>query len=131
LDKNRRSAPLRQSGQKAAEKPVIPRELQATEGPRATREHFHSHHLGEAISLYNPLTTERLDALTQTFTTQGIDPVTAHDRAIALLDLTVRKQAYLLAYGDSFHLMMILLIATVPLVFLCRRIKGGSAAGAH
>lgn len=95
------------------------------------REHFHSHHLGEAISLYNPLTRERLDVLTQLFTSQGIDPVAAQDRAVAMLDLTVRKQAYLLAYGDAFHTMALLLFAMIPLIFLCKNVAGGDAGGAH
>lgn len=93
------------------------------------REHFHSNHLGEAISLYNPLTTERLDTLTQTLTTQGLDAATAHDRAIAMLDLVVRKQSYLLAYNDTFHAMMIVLLISVPLVFLCKKVASGHATG--
>jgi DHA2 family multidrug resistance protein len=95
------------------------------------REHFHSHHLGEAISLYNPLTRDRIDALVQALTLQNIDPVTAQERAIGMLDGLVRKQAYLLAYNDCFHAMAILLFAAIVLLFFCREVHGGSAAGAH
>ncbi len=84
------------------------------------REQFHSHHLGETISLYNPLTRERLDAMARVFEAGGLDPATANERAIGALDLIVRKQSWLLAYGDSFHALTILLLAMIPLVFFCR-----------
>lgn len=95
------------------------------------REHFHSNRLGEAISAYNPLTRERLDTLAQLFTTQGLDVVTAQDRAVGLLDAGVRHQAYLLAFNDCFHVVAILLFAMVPLILMCRKTVGGDAAGAH
>ena len=88
------------------------------------REQFHSHHLGETISLYNPFTRERLDAMAHVFEAAGIDPATAQERAVGALDLILRKQAYLLAYGDSFHALTLLLLAMIPLVFFCRRIGG-------
>lgn len=95
------------------------------------REHFHSHHLGEAVSLYNPLTRERLDALAQMLTSQGIDPIGAQDRATQLLDMTVRKQAFILAYNDTFHLAAFLLFAMIPIIFFCTKTTATSTAGAH
>ena len=95
------------------------------------REHFHSHHLGEAVSLYNPLTQERIAAITQNLITQGFDAVGAQDRAIHLLDATVRKQAFILAFNDCFHVAGLLLLAMIPLIFLCTKTSGSSAAGAH
>lgn len=95
------------------------------------REHFHSHHLGEAVSLYNPLTRDRLAAITQNLIAQGIDAVGAQDRAIHLLDATVRKQAFILAFNDCFHVAGLLLLAMIPLIFLCTKTSGSSAAGAH
>ncbi len=95
------------------------------------REHFHSHHLGEAVSLYNPLTRERLAAITQNLISQGIDAIGAQDRALHLLDATIRKQAFILAYNDCFHMAGLLLFAMIPLVFLCAKTTGSAAAGAH
>jgi len=95
------------------------------------REHFHSHHLGEAISLYNPLTRDRIAAMTQNLISQGIDAVGAQDRAIHLLDATVRKQAFILAFNDCFHVAGLLLLAMIPLIFLCTKTTGSSAAGVH
>ncbi|MFZ2277938.1 MAG: DHA2 family efflux MFS transporter permease subunit, partial [Prosthecobacter sp.] len=95
------------------------------------REHFHSHHLGEAVSLYNPLTRDRLAAIAQNLMSQGIDAVGAQDRALHLLDATLRKQAFILAYNDCFHVAGLLLFAMIPLIFLCAKTSGSSAAGAH
>ena len=95
------------------------------------REKFHSHHLGEAISAYNPLTQERLAGITQTLTAQGIDPAAAHDRAIGLLDLGVRQQAFMSAFSDCFYGVAILFFVMVPVILMCKKTAGGSAAGAH
>ena len=95
------------------------------------REHFHSHHLGEAVSLYNPLTRDRLAAISQNLISQGIDAIGAQDRALHLLDATIRKQAFILAYNDCFHMAGLLLFAMIPLVFLCAKTTGSAAAGAH
>jgi len=62
---------------------------------------------------------------------QGIDAIGAQDRAVQLLDATVRKQAFILAYNNCFHVAGLLLFAMIPLIFLCRKTSGSSAAGAH
>lgn len=95
------------------------------------REHFHSHHLGEALSLYDPLTQDRLAAMSRVLLSQGIDPAGAQDRAVALLDATVRQQAYLLAFGDAFHMLAILLLAMVPLLLFARQPANASTDGVH
>ena len=66
------------------------------------REHLHSNRLSEFISLYNSLTRERLDQLASGFCSHGFDPAAAARMALAVLDNTVRNQAYLQAYGDCF-----------------------------
>ncbi len=85
------------------------------------REQFHSLRLGESVSLYHAATVERLDAMARVFEAGGADPAAAQERAVGALDLIVRKQAYLMAYNDSFHALTLLLLAMIPLVFLCRR----------
>lgn len=95
------------------------------------REHFHSNRLGEAVSLYNPLTQERLAALTQKFVSGGSDAYTAGRQALAALDATVRREANLQAFNDCFYLLGLVLLATIVVAFLCRPVRGGGAAGAH
>jgi DHA2 family multidrug resistance protein len=95
------------------------------------REQFHSNRLGENISAYNPLTQERLTALTQKFTLTGSDAYTAGRQAVAALDATVRREATLMAFNDCFHVLGLVLFAAVIAAFLCRPTKGGAAAAAH
>jgi DHA2 family multidrug resistance protein len=95
------------------------------------RERFHSNRLGEHLSAYNPLTQERLDALTQKFTLAGSDATTAARQAVAALDATVRREANLMAFNDCFHLLGLVLLGAIVLAILCRPAKGGAGAGGH
>ena len=95
------------------------------------REQFHSNRLGEAVSAYNPLTQERLAALTQKFLLAGSDASTAGQQAVAALDATVRRSATLMAFNDCFYVLGLVLFCTVIAAFLCRPTKGGASAAAH
>ena len=95
------------------------------------REQFHSNRLGEAVSSYNPLTQERLAALTQKFTAGGSDAYTAGQQALGSLDAAVRQQANLMAFNDCFHVLGLVLLAAIAAAVLCRPVKGGGSAGAH
>jgi DHA2 family multidrug resistance protein len=95
------------------------------------REHLHSNRLGEALSAYNPLTQERLAALTQKFTAGGSDPYTAGRQALATLDSLVRREANLQAFNDCFHVLGFVLLAAIVIAFLARPTRAGGAVGAH
>ena len=95
------------------------------------REQFHSARLGESISIYNPLTQQRIDQMTQYFVSRGADSYTAHQQAIASIANTVRQQAFVLAFNDCFYLMGIaLLLSGIAIVFL-RKVKATGGAVAH
>lgn len=95
------------------------------------REQFHSSHIGEAISLYNPETQQRLDQLMQTFISRGSDAITAKAQAIATIDNLVRREAYTMAYNDCFYFMgFSLLICGLALIF-CKKVKAGGQTAAH
>ncbi|MBS0657389.1 MAG: DHA2 family efflux MFS transporter permease subunit [Verrucomicrobia bacterium] len=96
------------------------------------REHFHSNHLGEAISLFSAATDERLTQLTSRFVALGYDAVTAGRMALGAIDQTVRGQAFFLAYGDCFKMLAFGLLACVLLVPFCRKPTGpADPAAAH
>lgn len=95
------------------------------------REHFHSARIGESVSIYAPATQIRLDTLTQGFLAQTGDWVAAQGRAIALIDQTVRREAMVMAFGDSFMAIgVILLVCVVGLLFM-RNVGRVSAMGGH
>ena len=95
------------------------------------REQFHSNRLGEAISLYNPQTQQRINQLTQYFVSRGADLTTANDRAIATLDNTIRREAFVMAFNDCFYFIAwALLLSGMAIVFF-KRVKAQGGAGAH
>ena len=96
------------------------------------REHLHSNRLGEFISLYNPLTRERLDYLADGFRAHGFVPASAARMALGTLDGTVRNQAYLQAYGDCFFLIGATLCAAIAAAVFCKPAgRAGGGGGAH
>jgi DHA2 family multidrug resistance protein len=95
------------------------------------RERFHSNRLGETVSLYNPLTQERLHALTQKFIAAGSDTYTAGQQSVAALDAVVRREATLMAFNDCFHVLGLVLIGATAAAFLCRPTKAKAAPAAH
>jgi DHA2 family multidrug resistance protein len=96
------------------------------------REQFHSNRLGEAVSLYHPLTRERLAGLAAKFTAAGSEATTAARQAVAALDASVRREATLMAFNDCFRVLGIVLIVTTVAALLCRRpAKGAASAAAH
>ena len=95
------------------------------------RERFHSNRLGEAVSAYNPLTRDRLDAAAARFSAAGADAVTAAQQAVASVDAVVRREATLLAFNDCFHVLGFVLIGAVVAAVLCRPTQGGAAPAAH
>ncbi len=58
-----------------------------------------SNRLGEAISMYNPATQQRLEQRTQFFVSRGADLSTAQNQAIATITNTVRREAYVMAFN--------------------------------
>ncbi len=94
------------------------------------REKLHCVRLGESVTPFNPATSERLDALMQQFVARGADAVTAERQALGALAGAVRRESYVMAYGDCFYLLGTLLLAMVLMVWLCKSAKG-SALAAH
>ena len=95
------------------------------------REQFHSSRIGEAVSLYNPQTQQRLNDLIQNFISRGSDAVTAKQQAIAALDNIVRREAFTMAHNDCFYFMgFAILLCGLALVF-CKKVKIGGNVAAH
>jgi DHA2 family multidrug resistance protein len=90
------------------------------------REKFHSFKLGEAITAFSSATTERITDLTEQFVFRGSEAVTAGGQALGALAGTVRREAFVIAYGDCFYLLGALLLATVGLVWFCKPSKGAT-----
>ncbi len=96
------------------------------------REHFHSSTLGEAVSLFNPETQQRLGQLTEMFMARGADAVAAQNQALAALSNLVRREAFVMAYSDCFFLLACVLVLSVVAVMFFEKTKSSPAgAPAH
>jgi MFS transporter, DHA2 family, multidrug resistance protein len=96
------------------------------------REKFHSNRLGDAVSLYNPATQERVDQLTQRFINQGADFNTAQMRAFKSIASTITRESYVMAFNDCFYFIgFALLLSGIAILFFKSVNPSEGAGGGH
>ncbi|HEY9609071.1 MAG TPA: hypothetical protein V6C93_06880, partial [Allocoleopsis sp.] len=71
------------------------------------------------------------EQLTQAFIGKGVDPATAHNQAIATIDGIVRREAFVMAFNDSFYFIGIALLVSGVILLFCKKVKPGAGAAAH
>src|ERR1700722_13849557 len=92
------------------------------------REQFHSNVIGSDVTLFRDSVRERLNDLTAYFVSHGVsDPATAQREAIVALGNSVRKQAMIMGYADTFTVLGVLLLLAAGLLLFTRR---GQTSGA-
>jgi len=96
------------------------------------REQFHSNVMNEPVSLLDPATRARIDGLTGYFLSHGLaDPATAAHKAVVAIGGTIRRQAFIMAFSDTFFLLGVaLVLALAASLWLKRPGMGASAGGA-
>ena len=93
------------------------------------REQFHSAIITPQVSLLQPATRDRLTDLQQYFMAHGYpDAAGAMHRAIIAVGQTIRAQATIMGYADSFALIGTVLVLAVGAVALLR--NGAAVGGA-
>jgi DHA2 family multidrug resistance protein len=96
------------------------------------REQFHSNVLTQTVSQLNEATRVRIDSLTQYFLSHGVgDQAEATHQAIVAIGRTVRRQAYVMAYGDTFFLLGVVLLIALAAALLLRKPQLTEAAAVH
>jgi DHA2 family multidrug resistance protein len=93
-----------------------------------------AHHADLVTNIYagNPLFEQRLRGLMSGLVARGYDLAEAQQRAMALIEGQVRRQAAMLAYNDCWLFILLSFVVVVPAVFVLRRPRGGAApADAH
>jgi MFS transporter, DHA2 family, multidrug resistance protein len=86
------------------------------------REQFHSNVLMHSVSSLSEATRERVDQLTQYFLSHGVsDPTAAAHQAIAAIGNTVRRQAFVMAFSDTFFLLGVALVAALIAAMLLKK----------
>jgi DHA2 family multidrug resistance protein len=96
------------------------------------REQYHSNVLMQSVSLLEQATRARLEALTQYFINHGvIDRADASQRAVVAIGHIVQKQAFILAFSDTFYLLGAVLIVALMAALLLKKPGHLEAGGAH
>ena len=92
------------------------------------REQFHSAMISPKVSLLKPATRDRLADFQRYFMAHGYpDPAGAMHRAIIAVGQTIRAEATIMGYADSFAMIGVVLLVAVLAVAMLRK---GAAAGA-
>ncbi|MEZ0056701.1 Na+/melibiose symporter-like transporter [Bradyrhizobium elkanii] len=96
------------------------------------REQYHSNVLMQSVSLLEQATRSRIEQLTQYFMNHGVaDQATAAHRAIAAIGKVVQKQAYILAFSDTFYLLGVALIIALAATLFLKKPGQLAGGGAH
>jgi DHA2 family multidrug resistance protein len=95
------------------------------------REAFHHAVVVEKLAAGDPHTMERVQALTQAMLSKGAALADAQARALAMLEGVARQQAAVMAFGDTFRAVVVLVLAALPLVLLLGKAQKGASAMAH
>jgi DHA2 family multidrug resistance protein len=96
------------------------------------REQFHSNVLTPSVSLFTEATRARIQELTRYFLSHGVsDQGAALHKAIVAIGNVVRKQAFVMAFSDTFYLLGAVLIVALIATLLLKKPDHLDAGGAH
>jgi DHA2 family multidrug resistance protein len=95
----------------------------------SVRERFHSERIGESVTVYSGALQERVRHSVAYFMSQGSDPSSAHMRAVGAIGGAVRREAFLLAYGDCFLALGCVLLASAVALFFMKKADISRAVG--
>jgi DHA2 family multidrug resistance protein len=88
--------------------------------------------LTEHVTTIDPVSLGRLDQITRSLMARGMNASVAHQQALAILDRQIGAQASVLAFSKIYVLSGIVLLCSLPLLFLFRTGRGrGAVAPAH
>ncbi|OQW53612.1 MAG: EmrB/QacA family drug resistance transporter [Proteobacteria bacterium SG_bin9] len=94
------------------------------------REQFHSNIIGQAVDLGRDEVRERIATLTDYFLSHGmVDPTGARHQAIIALGKTVKQQALIMGFSDTFAVVGIVLVLAGVVLLLAGKQKGAAASG--
>jgi MFS transporter, DHA2 family, multidrug resistance protein len=96
------------------------------------REQFHSNIIGQSVTLGSEEVRNRIAQLTSYFMNHGVpDPAAARQQAIIALGNTVRRQALVMGFSDTFMVLTAVLALAAVAVMFTKKVKGASGGAAH
>jgi DHA2 family multidrug resistance protein len=87
----------------------------------ARRETYHFSMIGDAVTRNDPGVAAWLAEVGQRFAVLGTGPVEQQMKALGQLAGLVRREAFIMAYGDCFFVIGVGLILSLPAVLLLKR----------
>ncbi len=97
----------------------------------ARRTQFHQVRLSENLGAGSAPLDSALRGFTAKFMQGGLDAATAAQKAYAMVQANVIRQATMLAYVDCFWLLGAVILCLVPVVFVMKKPKAGGPMAAH
>jgi DHA2 family multidrug resistance protein len=96
------------------------------------REQYHSNVLMQSVSLLEQATRARIEQLTQYFVNHGVtDRADAAHRALVAIGHIVQKQAFILAFSDTFYLLGATLVVALMAALFLKKPDRLASGGAH
>jgi MFS transporter, DHA2 family, multidrug resistance protein len=96
------------------------------------REQYHSNVLNQSTSLFFEATRARIDGLTHYFLAHGVsDQAHAVAQAVTAIGNALRRQAFIMAFSDTFFLLGAALIVALLASMLLKKADHLDAGGAH
>lgn len=93
------------------------------------REQFHSNIIGQSVTLSRDEVRQRLANMTHYFTSHGVtDPAAAAHKAIVALGNSVRHEALIMGFSDTFAVIGVLLSVAAAALLVARKTTGAGAA---
>ncbi|MCE5194152.1 MAG: DHA2 family efflux MFS transporter permease subunit [Nitrospiraceae bacterium] len=89
----------------------------------ARRSQFHQVRLVEHLTPFDANYQILSSQTSQMLQSKGLDAASSQQGGLAVIYNQMLKQASMLSFNDAFHLLSVLLLFTVPLVFIIRRNK--------
>jgi MFS transporter, DHA2 family, multidrug resistance protein len=85
--------------------------------------------LTEHVGVSDPETLSRLSMLTRGLISRGVNPMTAQQQALAILDRQVTVQSSMLAFSKIYLYSGLVLVCALPLLLLFRSGRARGSAG--
>ncbi|RXH11811.1 DHA2 family efflux MFS transporter permease subunit [Bradyrhizobium guangzhouense] len=96
------------------------------------REQYHSNVLSQQVTIFEQATRTRLDQLAQYFLSHGvIDRVDAIHHAYVAIGKIIQKQAFILAFSDTFYLLGVSQIVALLAALMLTRPERIESGGGH
>jgi MFS transporter, DHA2 family, multidrug resistance protein len=95
------------------------------------REQFHDLRIGERVTPYSIPVQQFLSSQTQHHFQNSGDPSGAMQQAYRILQMSVQKSAFVMAFSECFLMIGVLLFIGSIAIWFCKRTKATGGGGAH